>query len=121
MPLLMQTSLSIAALKSRCKYWDILHPVFADRTSSRPAFTANNLGDDDVAGDLLGNTEEDGDLDDNSRDNDDNDGNETNDGDDDIPDSPASTVAKHSSQEVEALPSRGVFGRNRAKEESKKA
>src|SRR3954452_12017355 len=44
----------IAALKKRCKYWEILHPVFADRTSSYPKFTADNLQHTDVFFDLLG-------------------------------------------------------------------
>lgn len=52
---------TIAALKHRCKYWDILHPIFANRTSSRPAFTADNLDDNDVVGDLLGQVENDDD------------------------------------------------------------
>lgn len=72
----MRTFLSIAALKSRCKYWDVLHPVFVDRTSSRPTFTADNLGDDDVAGDLFNRDEDDLDDDpDDNNDNNDNDGN----------------------------------------------
>jgi hypothetical protein len=49
----------------RCKYWDAIHPVFSDRTSSRPRFTADNLGDEDVTEDLLrGNGRSDGSDDD---------------------------------------------------------
>ena len=30
-------------LRRRCKYWDVLHPVFGDRTTSHPVFTTDNL------------------------------------------------------------------------------
>jgi hypothetical protein len=51
------TLITIAVLKKKCKYWDLLHPVFADRVSSFPRFTADSLEDDDAVGDLLGVSE----------------------------------------------------------------
>ena len=46
---------NIDALKSRCKYWDVIHPVFADRTSSRPIFEADNLCERVIEEDIFGN------------------------------------------------------------------
>lgn len=49
-----------------CKYWDILHPIFVDRTSSRPKFPADNRGSTSE-GDLRRDDTIEGDEEDDSR------------------------------------------------------
>lgn len=56
-------------MRSRCKYWDILHPVFAERTSSCPLFATDNLGNEDIARDLIRKRNEDEETEDNNSDN----------------------------------------------------